>query len=394
LLEAGCPTSFPEFARLYEESWTTDDGIRQLLAVLPTSMIFDDHEITNGWNISPGWGSRALECGLESVIVDGLVAYWIYQGWGNAYYSANPLLLEIMRRAVESGRDALEDLRACIRRSLHGETALRWYYDIATAPPIFVADVRADRPGTLDEAGSVDAPAGIMGREQMTELQEWMQQHNSTTVLLVSSVPVLLPPMIGLAEYLMGVRPLQWGPLRRAGRSLGRLQQSIANRMSFDHWPLFSATWRELVNILATRSRDIVVLSGDVHFSYAAEARCLFPRSRCATLYQLVASPFRNRLGRLNKRLILGQAWMKRILFGGLYMRVLPLMRAGGKKRVPLDLLMGNTVAFVEFQPRQQEDQGAGRYDMRQVYMGVRDGKLEEIASTRNDSATPLTPML
>ena len=46
-------------------------------------MIFDDHEITNSWNTSPDWRARALSHGLEPMLVDGLVAYWVYQGWGN-----------------------------------------------------------------------------------------------------------------------------------------------------------------------------------------------------------------------------------------------------------------------------------------------------------------------
>src|SRR5260370_26172023 len=47
--------TFAEFASLYEQAWAGHADIRQVLAVIPTFMIFDDHEVTNGWNTSPDW---------------------------------------------------------------------------------------------------------------------------------------------------------------------------------------------------------------------------------------------------------------------------------------------------------------------------------------------------
>ena len=190
-------------------------------------MIFDDHEVTNAWNVSPTWRERALQYGGEQTLVDGLVAYWVYQGWGNLC-NQNPdshALLAIMQQAEQSGEDVLEALRACIRREVYEEIAIHWYYEIATVPPIFVADVRADRPAVFNGASAIDAPARIMSQEQMEELRNWMQGHASSTALLISSVPVLLPPLIGLAEYLMGIRPFQRAPLRWLGHFLSTIKQ-------------------------------------------------------------------------------------------------------------------------------------------------------------------------
>src|SRR5579859_6327416 len=47
--------NFSDFATLYGYVWTQDKGVRQALAVIPTFMIFDDHEVTNNWNVSPRW---------------------------------------------------------------------------------------------------------------------------------------------------------------------------------------------------------------------------------------------------------------------------------------------------------------------------------------------------
>jgi len=109
-----------------------------------------------------------------------------------------------------------------------------------------------------------------------------------------------LPPLIGFAEYVTGVRPFHRvcsGLVRQLGQALAGIQQKLALRMSFEHWPAFEATWHELIELLAMRERDMVILSGDVHFSYAMVARrTFFPsRRRHAVLYQFVASPFRTR---------------------------------------------------------------------------------------------------
>ena len=46
--------SFSEYARLYRDSWS-DPAIRWLLSTVPSAMIFDDHEVSDDWNISEAW---------------------------------------------------------------------------------------------------------------------------------------------------------------------------------------------------------------------------------------------------------------------------------------------------------------------------------------------------
>ena len=378
------PQSFEDFTRMYVESWTFDEGIRQVFAVLPTYMIFDDHEIRNAWNASPTWRAYALQRGLEQTLVDGLVAYWVYQGWGNIGMQGPDThpLLAIMQQAVQNSEDALEDLRTCIRRAVYQQTALQWHYDIPTVPPIFVADVRADRPALLDGVDPTDFTPRIMSCEQMRQLLAWMRQH-ATTTLLVSSVPAILPPVIGFAEYITGVRPFQNASsllVRHLGQVLAGIQQKFASRMSFDHWPAFVATWHNLVELLDTRKHDLVILSGDVHFSYAMSARrTFFPTRRRSSLYQLVASPFKNALEGRDKRLILGQSWIKRAIYGGFHTRVLPLLHKKGTKHIHFDLLFQNVVSLVTFWPQTHDK---GKYHIGQVYMGVKNKTLEEVAST------------
>jgi hypothetical protein len=47
-------------------------------------MMFDDHDITDDWNITSGWLAHALQDRKwAAAITDRLIAYWMYQGWGN-----------------------------------------------------------------------------------------------------------------------------------------------------------------------------------------------------------------------------------------------------------------------------------------------------------------------
>ena len=201
-LQHGAQT-FEDFALLYEYVWTQDSDVRQVLACIPTFMIFDDHEITNNWNITPQWCAMMLASGQEQVLVDGLIAYWVYQGWGNLTQRDEALypLLHFMREGEQSGEDILEALRAYIRREVRNEQTGRWHYEIQTVPPIFVLNARSERTAIFtQQQGDIYGPTRILSQTQMQEIATWLQKHDTRPSLLVSSVPVLLPPLIGLAE--------------------------------------------------------------------------------------------------------------------------------------------------------------------------------------------------
>ncbi len=377
-------TTFTEFARLYTYVWTAEKGVRQVLATIPTYMIFDDHEVYNNWGAFPGWKEGMVRHGKEQLLVDALVAYWIYQGWGNILereHSQHPLL-QIMQAAEKSEDDALEALRSCIRDNFYGRNELAWHYMLPTTPPIFVTNTRADRTSVFGSTNTdaFYAPMHIMGQQQITALCDWMQQHDNEMTILVSSVPVLLPPLIGLVEYLAGVR--FWSRsnalLRWIGKKLARLQLQFALRESFDHWPIFAASWHDLLRMLKKRERDILLLSGDVHFSYAIEGRKLFTRGTGTRFYQLVSTPFQNTLTGRQRQMIEWQSLITRMAYGGLRTRVLPLQRIEKAAQTRRHLLFNDTLAYVTVQLQNEH-----KYSIEQAYMSIIDGQLEVIARTK-----------
>lgn len=59
--------------------------VRRTLANIATYMIFDDHEITDDWNINSRWVNNAYDNTLfgKTIIRNGLMAFELFQAWGN-----------------------------------------------------------------------------------------------------------------------------------------------------------------------------------------------------------------------------------------------------------------------------------------------------------------------
>ena len=57
--------------------------VRRILANVPTYMIFDDHEITDDWNLTQEWRNRVLGTNLgQTILRNGLIAYAVFQALG------------------------------------------------------------------------------------------------------------------------------------------------------------------------------------------------------------------------------------------------------------------------------------------------------------------------
>ncbi|MGH8718978.1 MAG: hypothetical protein ACREV0_08580 [Burkholderiales bacterium] len=75
--------------------------VRRLLANVPTYMIFDDHDVTDDWNLNPTWYDRVYSTALGRAIVrNALTAYAVFQDWGN-----DPLRYENERDEPGEKRD-------------------------------------------------------------------------------------------------------------------------------------------------------------------------------------------------------------------------------------------------------------------------------------------------
>jgi hypothetical protein len=280
---------FEEYTRLYRESWS-EPAIRWLFSTVPSAMIFDDHEVIDDWNISEAWKEEvSRRPWWPARIVGAFTSYWIYQHLGNL--SPRELRLDPVYEQVRAADDGAPVLRELAVGADRGGTGRRWSYSRALGRSrLVVVDSRAGR--VLRD-----------GRREMLDAGEWGWLDGELRggvdhLLVATSLPFLLPPAIHALEgWDEALCAGAWG-----GRMAGRAER-LRRGIDLEHWAAFRSSFgrlaRMLVEVAAGRRgrapASIVLLSGDVHYAYLAEA--VIPGQRDASrIFQAVCSPFRHSL--------------------------------------------------------------------------------------------------
>ncbi|MGZ4357814.1 MAG: alkaline phosphatase D family protein [Gaiellaceae bacterium] len=288
---------FEEYTRLYRETWS-DPDIRWLLSTVPTTMIFDDHDVNDDWNISESWVKemRSLPW-WEERITGAFMAYWLYQHLGNL--SPPELAEEALFREVQQDDDAGPRLRTFARMCDRETAASRWAYhrDFGRSR-LLVIDSRAAR-------------VLVDGRRDMIDADEWdwIAQHAQGSfdhLILATTLPAFMPHGIHhLEAWSEAVCDGQWGSLA------ARLGERLRRAVDLEHWAAFQRSFEQLVDLLRDVSRGIegeppatiTILSGDVHTTYVANVD-LGPDAGPSRVNQIVCSPFRNPLTPLERRVV------------------------------------------------------------------------------------------
>ena len=155
--------------RLAIEDFVTGlPGIRRLFAHLPTAMIFDDHDITDDWNLSREWEEVAYGHPFSKrVIGNALVGYLLNQAWGNSPDTFDDEVLDQLQAGLDApGGTAHDDLIDRLLRFDH------WHYSWPTTPPLVVVDSRTHRWRSESAARK---PSGLMDWEALTDLQQTLR---------------------------------------------------------------------------------------------------------------------------------------------------------------------------------------------------------------------------
>ena len=241
--------------------------VRRLLAHLPVAMIFDDHDITDDWNLSREWEEIAYGHPLSRrVIGNALLGYLLNQAWGNAPEAYPDELLALAGQALAApGSEAHE---TCIARLLKFE---QWQYTWPTTPPLVVIDSRTRRWRAETAARQ---PSGLLDWEALTDLQQLLR--GQPAALLVSPAPIF------------GVKLIE---------ALQRLVTWFGHPLMVDaeNWMAHPGAAHAILNIFRhpKTPRHFVVLSGDVHYSFVYDVE-LRGRVRGPDIWQICASGLRN----------------------------------------------------------------------------------------------------
>jgi hypothetical protein len=209
--------SFAEYAAMYLVVWNpelcrppygVDDGseanlrgfpaaaaaARRVLANSATYMVFDDHEITDDWNLDAEWERATRNATARRILANGLAAYWAFQGWGNDPSRFGADFTGAITRHLESAADGISPrgLLAPIAPTAKAyEDALfkrHWSFVAPTNPPALCVDTR-----TLRETPDGQKPilSGRLVWPFLTELRIRHQLKRGAPLLIILPTPLL-----------------------------------------------------------------------------------------------------------------------------------------------------------------------------------------------------------
>jgi len=249
-------------------------AIRRVLANTPIYTVFDDHDVTDDWNLTREWREqvRSSPAGRR-VVTNALASFWAFQGWGN-----NPdtfdddfrsRLADLLGR--EDPGDELDDLLWNVDY---------WSYTLPTRPVTVALDTRTQRSFDADEGA-----ARLIGESELDRVRELVRDsghRHSDPLVLVSPVPVFgLELQERRQKFLVG----KVGPYEIDFEAWHSNLQGFVDFMTF------------LVDELELEF--CVLLSGDVHYGMNVEASFQH-RDRKLHFAQLVSSSFKHS-GKLSK---------------------------------------------------------------------------------------------
>lgn len=257
--------------------------VRRALANVATYMIFDDHEITDDWNLNATWVDRVNTSPSGGAIVrNGLLAYALCQGWGNdpkqftkeitvTADTTKPTkqkeLLSKIPALFPAGADGPAQPTATEIEQLLGLTGKKppnvvtWNYAVPGPKHTVVAlDVRTRRGRTQRLA----APENLSSESLVEQLPLGPLGPGAEVLVVLSSLTVLGPPVI---DALLGPGSYKTFDLFSHGN---KAEMPGLDPDAIESWPNNEIAFERLLDRLSTYPQ-VVILSGDVHFATSAE---------------------------------------------------------------------------------------------------------------------------
>lgn len=249
----------PKYHAIFDKEHETLNGfvkqlpqVRRALAHIPTYMIFDDHDVTDDWNLTRGWEQEVYGNPLSKrMIGNALIGYLLCQGWGNAPKKVAPLIAKVQESMGESGLNSHDEI---IDDLLDFD---QWHYRLDTTPPIEVLDTRTQR---WRSESNMNKPSGLMDWEALCDFQHSIIGKES--VIVVSAAPIY------------GVKVIE--AIQKVFTFFGK-----ALTVDAENWMAHKGTANVILNIFRHYKTppDFIILSGDVHYSFVYDVRLRFRRN-------------------------------------------------------------------------------------------------------------------
>jgi hypothetical protein len=245
-------TTYGGHVKQLEETRRDLAAVRRVLANIPTYMIFDDHEITDDWNITREWHDNVAdsECGKQ-IVTNGLAAYWAFQGWGNdPSLFSNDFIDSIVGyfgkrgNVSEAEKQSFQDFLW----NFHG-----WTFSAPTNPLTLLVDSRTRR-----HYDTFKGAPQLIGEEGLLSISRTAADANfkkGDPVIIVVPTPVFGFDLIQALQKAFSLITSVY---------ILDLESWYANTLSRIRFLTF------LLQTLAPR--HCIFLSGDVHFGFTIKA--------------------------------------------------------------------------------------------------------------------------
>lgn len=242
-------------------------AVRRVMANTVTPMIFDDHDITDDWNLTALWEDTAYGHPYSKRIIgNALVAYLLCQGWGNRPEVFDETLQTLVERYAEhhdaDSQNTLIDTLIAFRD---------WGFTLDTDPAVVVLDIRTNR---WRRERQPSRPSGLMDWEALTDMQQALMDRRS--VVMVAATPIF---GVKLIENVQRVFTYFGFPLM----------------VDAENWMAHSGTANVVLNVFRHRRTpgNFTILSGDVHYSFVYDVALRFSKTR-QKVWQITSSGVKN----------------------------------------------------------------------------------------------------
>ena len=252
-------------------------GVARAMAHIPCLMIFDDHDITDDWNLSAKWEETAYGHPFSRRIIgNALFAYMLCQGWGNNPDAFQGLIAQ--SQALMAGAPlAADHLHSADQDNLIGQLLRfqQWHYVLPTTPALVVLDTRTRR---WRSETNLHQPSGLLDWEALSELQHELLDHPAA--IIVSPAPIFGVKLIETVQ-----RVFSW-----CGYPL---------LVDAENWMAHRGAAQVILNIFrhSRTPGHYVILSGDVHYSFVYEV-LIRHRDAGPRIWQITSSGIKNEFPR------------------------------------------------------------------------------------------------
>ncbi len=247
------------------------NSVERLFANVSTLMMFDDHDVTDDWNLTAGW-EQAINQNPNSkrIINNGLISYWLFQGLGNdALHKTGALINDFKQSRSANNSWQFKTFDKPLNEFNY------WHYELTTTPKVVVLDTRTHR---WRNESNFNEPSGLLDWERLTELEESLLSHSK--VIIVSPAPVF------------GVKSIE--AIQAAFNMCGQpLMVDVEN------WMAHEGSAKKLLDTFRRTDtpNETLILSGDVHYSFCFSVQKRFG-DHPNRIWQLTASGIKNEFPR------------------------------------------------------------------------------------------------